>query len=409
MSANINASLRGVEDEDPFGLYAKLRDSGPVVWDPGLSGWLVLDNETCGYVLSHEELFRPGELQLRGAQELRGNNRVIATLEGDDHVRLHRFYAKLLNNTFVESRRHTLIRPIANMYVSRFVGRDWVDLGAEYAERIPTRVGIGLLGMTTGDEERDNQLAERLRTLRRIQDDWQESEGTNSTLNRSVAAAAEELRAIFMPHIRERKKQGPREDIIGTLWADGPSVFPDWSENDVLGGCMQVYAGGTTWRLLCNVMYLLVHRDGIQETLRAGPPEVTRRFVEEAIRMLGAHHLRLRTANFDVDLAGAKVKRGDRVYAAVIAANHDPAVHQCPEHMRLDADRKQHLSFGRGMRMCIGTALVRCQAVEMVTALISQFDAMPSHDVPEPPHFLGVLSRFYSPINARLRFRGASS
>lgn len=407
MSANINVSLRSVENEDPFGLYAELREAGPVVWDPGLSGWLVLDHKTCGYVLSHEELFRAGELQLHGAQELRGNNRVIATLEGDDHLRLHRFYAKLLNNTFVESRRRTVIRPVADMYVSRFVGRDSVDLGAEYAERIPTRVGIGLLGMATGDEEHDNQLAERLRTLRRIQDDWQESEGTNPALNQSVAAAAKELRTIFMPYIRERKK-APREDIISTLWADGPSVFPDWSENDVLGGCMQVYAGGTTWRLLCNVMYLLVHRDGIQETLRAGPPETTGRFVEEAIRMLGAHHLRLRTANLDIDLAGAKVKRGDRVYVAVVAANHDPVAHQCPEHVRLDVDRKQHLSFGRGMRMCIGTALVRCQAVEMVSALINQFDVMPPYDVPEPPHFLGVISRFYSPINARLRFRGTS-
>jgi cytochrome P450 len=226
MSANINTSLRGVENEDPFGLYAKLRDAGPVVWDSGLSGWLVLDHKTCGYVLSHEELFRAGELQLHGAQELRGNNRVIATLEGDDHLRLHRFYAKLLSNTFVESCRDTVIRPIADMYVRRFVGRDCVDLGTEYAEKIPTRVGIDLLGMATGDEERDNQLAERLRTLRRIQDDWQESEGTNPALNQSVAAAAEELRAIFMPYIRERKKE-PREDIISTLWADGPNVFPD--------------------------------------------------------------------------------------------------------------------------------------------------------------------------------------
>jgi cytochrome P450 len=396
--------LRDIANHDPWGLYDELRATGqPVVWDDSLPGWVALDRTTCAAVLGRADLFKFAYKDLPGGTELLGSERHIETVEGEDHLRIHGYLMKLIDRSFVKANKQTLIRPVVDMLIGRFDGDDRVDLGAAYAHAIPVRVGMRLLGVSTGDAELDYQLADRLRTLRGAKDQWQQSEGANPVHNRAAAEAANELRGIFMPYIRERRDE-PRDDLISELWKSGPSVFPDWDENDIFSACITYFAGGSTQRLIRNVLFLLVHRPDIQEAVRARPAEVTPRLVEETLRAVGVYQWLYRVATADVELGGVTVKKGDRVYPAIAVANRDPEDYDCPGEIRLDAKRKKHhLAFGYGERYCIGAELGLGEATEAVNALIDRFDVLVPDEDAEPPVFAGVRARGYAPLHVRLR------
>ena len=70
-----------MRDQDPYGLYARLRAAGPVTWDEGLRAWLVTGHDACAVVERREDLFGPGMGTLRGAVEITGRRSVL-TMEG---------------------------------------------------------------------------------------------------------------------------------------------------------------------------------------------------------------------------------------------------------------------------------------------------------------------------------------
>ena len=50
-------SLRDLRDIDPYPAYEEMRAVGSVVWDPGMSAWLVLSHDACTAVERNEDVF----------------------------------------------------------------------------------------------------------------------------------------------------------------------------------------------------------------------------------------------------------------------------------------------------------------------------------------------------------------
>jgi cytochrome P450 len=60
-------------------------------------------------------------------------------------------------------------------------------------------------------------------------------------------------------------------------------------------------------------------------------------------------------------LGGKSIKRGDRIFAMINAADRDPAVFAAPERFDVARDDTRHLAFGLGMHFCIGAPLARLE------------------------------------------------
>jgi cytochrome P450 len=72
-------------------------------------------------------------------------------------------------------------------------------------------------------------------------------------------------------------------------------------------------------------------------------------------------HMR-RTATRDTELAGKKIKKGDKVVMWYVSANRDEtAIERANEFLIDRPNARRHLSFGWGVHFCMGSRLAEMQ------------------------------------------------
>jgi cytochrome P450 len=96
--------------------------------------------------------------------------------------------------------------------------------------------------------------------------------------------------------------------------------------------------------------------------------------VEEFLRFVSAVQLsKPRFVREDMELAGVRLKKGDRIMALIVAANFDPAANDHPERLVLERHPNRHLAFGTGIHFCLGHQLARMEAVCALRALFTRY------------------------------------
>jgi cytochrome P450 len=86
------------------------------------------------------------------------------------------------------------------------------------------------------------------------------------------------------------------------------------------------------------------------------------------------HHAR--TAQQDLELRGAKIRRGDTVALFYPSANRDEEVFDDPFAFRIDRRRNRHLAFGVGEHVCLGAHLARIEIELVFRHLAERVDSM---------------------------------
>ncbi|WP_031153693.1 cytochrome P450 [Streptomyces xanthophaeus] len=107
----------------------------------------------------------------------------------------------------------------------------------------------------------------------------------------------------------------------------------------------------------------------VEELLRVHPPVLSFR----------------RTAAADTELAGQRIRAGDKVVVFHAAANHDERVFTAPERLALDRTPNLHVSFGDGPHVCLGAHFARLQLRTLHEEWIR---LMPAPELAGPPRRL---------------------
>jgi cytochrome P450 len=104
-------------------------------------------------------------------------------------------------------------------------------------------------------------------------------------------------------------------------------------------------------------------------------PELTEQAVEELLRYAGLARILFRMATADLDLNGARIRKGERIILRIIAANRDPERFSDPN--RVDVTRRDggHFSLGAGPHACVGAGLIRMSATTLTYPLLRRFAA----------------------------------
>ncbi len=137
----------------------------------------------------------------------------------------------------------------------------------------------------------------------------------------------------------------------------------------------------TTHLIATNVVALEQHPDQ-RDWLLADPEARIERAVEELARFTTPVQMtKPRYVARDLELEGRPLRRGDLITGFLAAANHDPAVFDAPDQLRLDRFPNPHLVFGSGIHFCLGMQLAR---VEVQAALTRLYDRLPGLAIPEP-------------------------
>jgi len=107
--------------------------------------------------------------------------------------------------------------------------------------------------------------------------------------------------------------------------------------------------------------------------------------IEEVLRFSPPVMQFCRTATDDVEVRGAKISKGDKVYMSYISANRDEDVFDDPDQFditRPNADK--HLAFGTGAHFCLGASFARAQMRCILSELYTQLPDIALADAPTP-------------------------
>ena len=142
-------------------------------------------------------------------------------------------------------------------------------------------------------------------------------------------------------------------------------------------------AGAETTRSAAagGLLALADHPDQWQ-ALRADPT-LAGRAVEEIVRWTSPSAYNRRTATRDTELAGHRVRAGDKVVFWEASANRDERVF--PEAMTFDVHRdpNPHLGFGHGLHFCLGASLARLELRITLEELTRRVETLEAAGPPE--------------------------
>jgi cytochrome P450 len=402
------ASYASTRDAEPYSFYEALHASGGSRWDDGLDAWLIGSYAGVKQVLLQDDVAyampdRIGERRAAHAQWA-GGPRVITMLEGDEHDRVHRWWMQALSPTHVADWRDTLIRPIIDATIDRFIGGGHAELRSELADRVPPRVIAAVMGFPWEDDDWVDELTRLNLEVLKIfaAHAATENGGDRAAYERTLAAtldAARQLDELMLPYVEERAS-GEGTDVISMLWRDGPRLLDDWGTADVLANARMMYQGGaeTATHAIAGAMFVLLGQPELREEVRSGE-QAASRFVEEVIRLYGPVHFRSRQALSDQEVDGCPIAHGQAVIPLVAAANRDPSRYECPGEVRLDRTApRDHFGFHFGARYCVGSALARAEVLECVDAALGRFGDMRLAEGTDEPRMAGWLLRSYGPL-----------
>lgn len=171
----------------------------------------------------------------------------------------------------------------------------------------------------------------------------------------------DECYAYFSKLWNERVNSAPRNDLLSMMAHSDATRHMD--PDNLMGNIILLIVGGndTTRNSMSAGLMALCENPEQFELVRARP-ELIPNLVSETIRYhTPVLHMR-RTARNDVELAGRRIKKGDKVVMWYISGNRDEDKIERADEFIIDrAKPRQHLAFGAGVHRCVGDRLAEQQ------------------------------------------------
>jgi cytochrome P450 PksS len=356
---------------DPAAGLKKLQAAGPVVEVKfPLVGrvWMATTQETAARVLKDGRAFtlRKDDGTVAGLRWwmpriFRVFANSMLNMDEPDHARLR----GLVDEAF--RRRAVLdmeprIRAIADELAGDlFAQGSPADLVTRYARLLPLSVICELLGLPLGDRLKFIAWAGR-------------ATGVSSTLGffRLVPTIAA-MKRYLEQHI-ERVRTGGGEGLIAEL-VRVEKAGARLTRDEMISMVFLLLLAGheTTTHLISGSVFELAKNPGLRDWLAQDWSRADLA-IEEFLRFVSpVQFSKPRFVRRDVDLGGARLKRGDQIMAMLAAANMDPAANAAPEKLELQRRPNHHIAFGTGIHFCLGYQLARLEGKCALQALYTRW------------------------------------
>jgi unspecific monooxygenase len=199
-----------------------------------------------------------------------------------------------------------------------------------------------------------------------------------------VAATAASEFAAFLRETVAARRCDRRDDLISRLLvaeADGARL----SQDELITTCVLLLNAGheATVHGLGNAVKAILENgiDGAQAFADARASEA---IVEELLRFDAPLHLFTRYALEEVEIAGVRLRQGERIGLLLGAANRDPQSFAEPDRFEPARAPNPHVTFGAGIHFCVGAPLAR---LELRLALPILLRRLPGLRLAEPPRY----------------------
>jgi cytochrome P450 len=345
--------------EDPYPVYARLRDEAPLYRNEELDFWAISRHEDVVAAFRDPSQFSSANgVSLDPSAWGRYAHKTMSFLALDPprHTRMRALVSSGFTARRVRELEHQ-IRVLARRHLDAAVTRRDFDFVADFAGLLPMDVISEMIGVPEADRD----------DVRKLADTVVHREDGLFDVPRAGMEAALALVGYYADLLAQRRaartgRDGGPADLTSALLAaeiDGDRL----TEDEIIGFLfLMVVAGNeTTTKLLSNAVYWAWRNPAELAKPMADPGRIGD-WVEETLRYDASSQVIARTVAEDFAAHGQTVPAGGRLLLLIGSANRDPAAFPAPDHFDLDRDTSALISFGSGRHYCLGANLARLEA-----------------------------------------------
>ncbi len=359
--------------EDPYPIYARLRDEAPLYHNEEMGFWALSRHADVIEGFRDSTTFSSSHgVSLDPAASGPHAHRTMSFLALDPPM--HGRMRSLVSRGFTPRRVLDLeprIRELARLHLDDALQHDEFDFVKDYAGRLPMDVISELIGVPPADRDELRRLADLL---------VHRDDGVHDVPAAGVEAAMS-LVAYYSEMLAERRIK--RTDDLTSALLDAEIDGDHLTDDEIMGFLFLLVVAGneTTTKLLGNSWYWAWRNPEERAKPFADPSRISA-WVEETLRYDTSSQMLARITTTDVERHGRVIPAGERVVLLVGSANRDERVF--PHSDRYDLDRPEPLpqlaSFGFGRHFCLGASLARLEAnvaLQEIVARVSDYDIDP--------------------------------
>ena len=355
--------------ENPYPLYARLRDEAPVYRNEEMDFWALSRYDDVLAAFRDPERFSSSYgVSLDPAAWGPNAYKTMSFLALDEpkHGRMR----SLVSRGFTPRRVLALeprIRELTHLYLDAALERGTFDFIGDFAGLLPMDVISELIGVPVADRPRLRRLADLL---------IHREEGVEDVPPEGVAAALDLV--VYYTDLLADRRANPGDDLTSALLEaelDGDRL----SEDEIIGFLfLMVVAGNETTTKLLGNAWFWAWLNPEQRARAFGDPSTIPAWVEETLRYDTSSQMVARYTLADVELHGRVIAAGERVVLLAGSANRDerqfpdPDRYDLGRHLTADgsAQQQQLASFGFGRHFCLGASLARLEAKVALEELV---------------------------------------
>jgi hypothetical protein len=365
---------------DPYAVYARLREAGPVhriTGTDGLPAWLVTRYEDVRQAIADPRLSldkrnaKPGGYHGLALPPALDAN--LLNMDPPDHTRIRRLVSKAFTPRRVDLLREP-IRKTADALLDAIAPLGRADLISSYAAPLPITVICDLLGVPPDDRQDFRSWTDAL-----VAPDPAQPEKAKQAVRAMLG---------FFTGLLAAKRAAPADDLLSALIA----VRDDedrLTEDELMSLAFLILFAGyeNTVHLIGNAtLALLSHPDQLA-VLRAAPGRLGLA-IEELARYDGPAPLAIRRfPTEDVTVGGVGIPAGETFLLSLAAAHRDPRRFTDPDRLDIGRDATGHLALGHGIHYCLGAPLARMETEIALASLLDRFPGIALDLLPDGPQW----------------------
>jgi cytochrome P450 len=353
---------------NPYPFYARLRAEAPAYRFTlrtlgKREGWLVTRYADVLSVLKDPRLAKDPRSASGTAKKpwvpgfLKPLERNMLDLDPPEHTRLRGLVHKAFTPRLVEQLRGR-IQALCDQLLDKAQRQGRIELVRGYALPLPATIIAEVLGVPPEDRHKFHN--------------WSSHIVSASSPRDMLVALPYAL--VFLRYLRRlvaRRRAAPRDDLISAL-VQVEEAGDRLTTDELLAMVFLLLVAGheTTVNLIASGTLALVEHPDQQRRLR-DDPSLTQSAIEELLRFVSPLEVATeRYAREDLEIAGARVRRGEPVLGVLGSANRDEQQFVNPDVLDLAREPNPHLAFGQGPHYCLGSPLARLEGQIAITTLL---------------------------------------
>ncbi|MBB4615043.1 cytochrome P450 [Novosphingobium taihuense] len=309
----------------------------------------------------------------------------ISTMDNPEHGRWRKIFQKIFLPQYVKTWGGTIVDPVVNGLMAKFLPRGEADLVEEFTQRYPFEVIYHQLDLPQTDVNTFQRLAI----------------GQTDYVHMAQAQEAGVKLGEYFRALIDARREAPGEDLVSLLAAtevDGEHL-PELVLVSFLRQLMNA-AGDTTYRGTSVLLTALLQNPDQLEAIR-NDRSLIPNAIEEALRWDGPVISQLRTAVCDTTIGGVAIPAGAYVDVVAGAANRDPEIYPDPDTFNILRDRRAHYSFSRGPHICVGQHLARVEMTRALHAVLDNLHNLRLDPDKPAPEIRGIMMRVPAHIHVK--------